>query len=54
MQRARIGVIATAILAVATVAFAQKPNFSGTWTPEPAADATGAAAVAAGVAWLAR
>jgi len=40
MQRARIGVIAAAILAVATVAFAQKPDFSGTWTPEPAADAT--------------
>ena len=39
MQRARIGVIAAAILAVATVAFAQKPDFSGTWTPEPAADA---------------
>jgi hypothetical protein len=40
MQRARIGMIAAAILAVATVAFAQKPNFTGTWTPEPAADAT--------------
>ena len=37
MKRARIGLIATAILAVATVAWAQKPDFSGTWTPDPAA-----------------
>jgi hypothetical protein len=37
MKRARIGVIAAAVLAVATVAWAQKPDFSGTWTPEPAA-----------------
>ena len=37
MKRARIGVIAAAILAVATVAWAQKPDFSGTWTPDPAA-----------------
>jgi len=42
MQRARIGVIAAAVLAVATVAFAQKPDFSGTWAPE--APAGGAAA----------
>jgi hypothetical protein len=29
-------------LAVATIAFAQaKPNFAGTWTPEPAAGAAG-------------
>jgi hypothetical protein len=34
MQRARIGIIATAVLAVATIAFAQKPDFSGTWVPE--------------------
>lgn len=37
MKLARVGVIAAAILAVATVAFAQKPDFSGTWTPDPAA-----------------
>ena len=37
MKRARIGLIAAAILAVATVAWAQKPDFSGTWTPDPAA-----------------
>jgi hypothetical protein len=40
MKRARVGVIAAAILAVATVAWAQKPDFSGTWTPDPAAAGT--------------
>jgi hypothetical protein len=43
MKLARTGIIAAAVLAVATLAFAQaKPDFSGTWTPEvdPAA-ATG-------------
>ena len=40
MKRARIGLVAVATLAVATMAFAQaKPDFSGTWTPEPAAGA---------------
>lgn len=40
MQRAKVGMIATAILAVATMAAAQaKPDFSGTWTPDPAANA---------------
>ena len=33
MKRARMGIIAAAVLAVATVAFAQKTDFSGTWTP---------------------
>ncbi len=42
MKRARIGVIAAAVLAVATMAFAQTPDFSGTWTPDP--EASGAAA----------
>jgi hypothetical protein len=37
MKRVRIGVIAAAVLAVATVAWAQKPDFSGVWTPDPAA-----------------
>ena len=32
MKVARVGIIATAVLAVATMAFAQKPDFSGTWT----------------------
>ena len=50
MKRARIGMIATAVLAVATMAFAQKTDFSGTWTPDAAArrrrQATPAAAAA--------
>ena len=42
MRLARVGVMAAAILAVATVAWAQKPDFSGTWTLDPAsAPATG-------------
>ena len=65
MKRARIGMIATAVLAVATMAFAQaKPDFSGTWTPDaaaaparrlaaaaPVAARRVAAAVAAAAAW---
>jgi hypothetical protein len=40
MKLARVGVMAAAVLAVATLAFAQaKPDFSGTWTFVPAADA---------------
>jgi hypothetical protein len=40
MKRARIGMLAIVGLAVATVAFAQaKPDFSGTWAPEPPAGA---------------
>jgi hypothetical protein len=46
MKRARIGVIAAAVLAVATMAFAQTPDFSGVWTPDPAA--SGAPAGTAG------
>ena len=34
-----VGVIAAAIVAVATVAWAQKPDFSGTWTLDPASAA---------------
>jgi hypothetical protein len=41
MKLARTGVIAAAILAIATVAYAQKPDFSGTWTPEAAAEGQG-------------
>lgn len=41
MKRARIGFIAAAILAVATVAFAQKPDFTGSWAPEAAAEGGG-------------
>jgi hypothetical protein len=41
MKLARVGVIAAAILAVTTLAWAQKTDFSGTWTLD--ADASGAA-----------
>ena len=42
MKLARTGIIAAAMLSVATVAFAQKPDFSGSWTPDaPAAGAEG-------------
>ena len=43
MKRARIGILATAVLAVATLAFAQKADFTGTWAPEvdPAAAPAG-------------
>ena len=38
MKLARTGVIAAAVLSIATMAFAQaKPDFSGTWTPDAAA-----------------
>jgi hypothetical protein len=36
MKLARAGVIAAAILGVTAVASAQKPDFSGTWTLDPA------------------
>jgi hypothetical protein len=36
MKLARVGVIAAVVLALATVAWAQKPDFSGTWTLDPA------------------
>jgi hypothetical protein len=36
MKLVRVGVMAAAVLAVATVASAQKPDFSGTWTLDPA------------------
>ena len=46
MKRARVGLLAAAIVAVAAVAFAQaKPDFSGTWTLDP--EASGMAAGAA-------
>jgi hypothetical protein len=38
MKRARVGIIAAAVFAVASVAFAQaKPDFSGTWTLDTSA-----------------
>jgi hypothetical protein len=51
MKVARVGVIAAVVLVVATIAFAQqqKPDFSGTWTPEPGASgATGGGTGGAG------
>jgi hypothetical protein len=51
MKLARLGVIAAAILAVATAAWAQKPDFSGTWTLDPAsAPAAGGGALGNGPA----
>ena len=38
MKRARVGILATAVFAVASMAFAQaKPDFSGTWTLDTSA-----------------
>ena len=42
MKLARVGVIAAAVLAVSTLAWAQKADFSGTWTLD--AEASGAPA----------
>ena len=42
MKLARVGIIAAAMLAVSSVAFAQKPDFSGTWAPDAAAAPAGA------------
>ena len=44
MKLARTGIIAAAILSVASVAFAQKTDFTGTWTPETPAGAPAAGA----------
>jgi hypothetical protein len=46
MRVARVGVIAAAVLAVATMAWAQKTDFSGTWTLD--AEASGMQAGAGG------
>jgi len=47
MKRARIGIMAAAVFAVASLAFAQaKPDFSGTWTLD--AEASGVTAPPAG------
>jgi hypothetical protein len=44
MKRARVGIVAAAIFAVASMAFAQaKPDFSGTWTLDPEASGMAAA-----------
>ena len=41
MKLGRVGVIAAAIFAVATMVWAQKPDFSGTWTLDPASAPAG-------------
>ena len=41
MKLARVGIVAIALLAISSVAFAQKPDFSGTWTPDAAAAPSG-------------
>jgi hypothetical protein len=41
MKVAKVSIIAAAVLAVATVAYAQKPDFSGSWAPEAAAEGGG-------------
>jgi hypothetical protein len=49
MKLARTGVIAAAVLAMSSLAFAQKPDFSGMWTPDvPADQAAGAGATGGG------
>ena len=40
MKVVRVGFIAAAVLAMATLSFAQKPDFSGTWTLDEAASGT--------------
>ena len=48
MKLARTGIIAAAVLAMSSVAFAQKPDFSGTWTREAPAAAAAPATPPAG------
>lgn len=38
-MRRKLGLTAALVVALAIAGYAQKPDFSGTWTPEPAADA---------------
>ena len=38
-MRRKLGMAAALVVALAVSGYAQKPDFSGTWTPEPAADA---------------
>ena len=48
MKLARTGIIAVAVLALSSVAFAQKPDFSGSWTREAPAMANAPATPPAG------
>jgi hypothetical protein len=38
-MRRKLGLTAALVVALAVAGYAQQPDFSGTWTPEPAADA---------------
>ncbi len=38
-MKRKFAVTAALVVALAVAGYAQKPDFSGTWTPEPAADA---------------
>lgn len=38
-MRRKLAMTAALVVALAVAGYAQKPDFSGTWTPEPAADA---------------
>lgn len=49
MTLARMGVVAAAILSVATVASAQKPDFSGAWTLDAASAQASAGGAGGGV-----
>jgi len=40
----KLGLTTALVVALAVAGYAQKPDFSGTWTPEPAADAAAAPA----------
>ena len=42
MKLARVGIVAVALLAISSVAYAQKTDFSGTWAPDAAAAAPAA------------
>src|SRR5258705_13035905 len=47
-MKRKLGMTAALVVALAAAGYAQKPDFSGTWTPEPAADTTTAAPPAGG------
>jgi len=40
-MRRKLAMTAALVVALAVAGYAQKPDFSGTWTPQPAADAAG-------------
>lgn len=40
-MRRKLGLTAALVVALAVAGYAQKPDFSGTWTPQPAAEGQG-------------